>query len=67
MPASMRAQRVLMMHCSNLVQRLQAARRNLRLRQELAQLARFDPLILDDSSCMRRDHSETALSPILTS
>jgi DNA replication protein DnaC len=42
-----------------LVQRLQAARRDLRLPNELAKLDRFDLLILDDLSYVRRDQAET--------
>ncbi len=47
--------RVLFARCSELVQRLQAARRDLRLAHELAKLDRFDLLILDDLSYVRRD------------
>jgi DNA replication protein DnaC len=43
------------------VQRLQAARRDLRLPQELAKLDRFDLLILDDLSYVRRDQAETSV------
>jgi DNA replication protein DnaC len=43
------------------VQRLQAARRDLKLPQELAKLDRFDLLILDDLSYMRRDQAETSV------
>ena len=50
--------RVLFTRCSELVQRLQAARRDLRLPQELAKLDRFDLLILDDLSYVRRDQAE---------
>lgn len=39
--------RVLFTRCSDLVQRLQAARRDLRLPQEMTKLDRFDLLILD--------------------
>ena len=46
--------RVLFARCSKLVQRLQAARRDLRLSQELARLDRFDLMILDDLSYVRR-------------
>ena len=53
--------RVLFMRCSDLVQRLQAARRDLRLPQELAKLDRFDLLILDDLSYVRRDQAETSV------
>lgn len=53
--------RVLFMRCSDLVQRLQAARRDLRLPQELSKLDRFDLLILDDLSYVRRDQAETSV------
>jgi len=53
--------RVLFIRCSELVQRLQAARRDLRLPQELAKLDRFDLLILDDLSYVRRDQAETSV------
>lgn len=53
--------RVLFMRCSDLVQRLQAARRDLRMPQELAKLDRFDLLILDDLSYVRRDQNETSV------
>ena len=53
--------RVLFTRCSDLVQRLQAARRDLRLPQELAKLDRFDLLILDDLSYVRRDQAETTV------
>jgi len=46
--------RVLFMRCSELVQRLQTARRDLRLASELAKLDRFDLLVLDDLSYVRR-------------
>lgn len=53
--------RVLFTRCSDLVQRLQAARRDLRLPQELAKLDRFDLMILDDLSYVRRDQAETSV------
>jgi DNA replication protein DnaC len=53
--------RVLFTRCSELVQRLQAARRDLRLAHELAKLDRFDLLILDDLSYVRRDQAETSV------
>jgi DNA replication protein DnaC len=53
--------RVLFTRCSDLVQRLQAARRDLRLPQELAKLDRFELLILDDLSYVRRDQAETSV------
>jgi DNA replication protein DnaC len=59
--------RVLFTRCSGLVQRLQAARRDLRLPQELAKLYRFGLLILDDLSYVRRDKSETSVLFELTS
>jgi DNA replication protein DnaC len=53
--------RVLFTRCSDLVQRLQASRRDLRLPQDLARLDRFDLLILDDLSYVRRDQAETSV------
>jgi DNA replication protein DnaC len=53
--------RVLFVRCSDLVQRLQAARRDLRMPQEFAKLDRFDLLILDDLSYVRRDQAETSV------
>ncbi|MCL4699328.1 MAG: IS21-like element helper ATPase IstB [Burkholderiaceae bacterium] len=53
--------RVLFVRTGDLVQRLQAARRDLRLPQELAKLDRFDLMILDDISYVRRDHAETSV------
>jgi len=53
--------RVLFTRCSDLVQRLQVARRDLRLPQELAKLDRFDLIILDDLSYVRRDQAETSV------
>lgn len=53
--------RVLFMRCGDLVQRLQAARRDLRLPQELAKLDRFDLLILDELSYVRKDQAETSV------
>lgn len=53
--------RVLFARCGDLVQRLQVARRDLRLAQELAKLDRFDLLILDDLSYVRRDQAETSV------
>ena len=46
---------------SDLLQRLQAARRDLRLPAELAKLDRFDLLIADDFSYVRRDQAETSV------
>ncbi len=53
--------RVLFTRCGDLVQRLQTARRDLRLAQEIAKLDRFDLLILDDLSYVRRDQAETSV------
>jgi len=53
--------RVLFTRCSDLVQRLQAARRDLRLPQEMAKLDRFDLLVLDDLGYVRRDQAETSV------
>jgi DNA replication protein DnaC len=53
--------RVLFARCSDIVQRLSAARRDLRLPQELQKLDRFDLLILDDISYVRRDQVETSV------
>ena len=57
--ADRRGLTVLFTRTSELVQRLQAARRDLRLPAELAKLDRFDLLILDDLSYVRRDQAET--------
>lgn len=56
-----RGHKVLFTRTSELVQRLQAARRDLRLPSELAKLERFDLLILDDLSYARRDQAETSV------
>ena len=56
-----RGYKVLFVRTSELVQRLQAARRDLRLPAELAKLDRFDLLILDDLSYARRDQAETSV------
>ncbi len=53
--------RVLYMRTSELVQRLQAARQNLQLPQALAKLDRYDLLILDDISYVRKDQAETSV------
>lgn len=51
--------RALFMRAAELVQKLQAARRDLALPQMLAKLDRFDLLILDDLGYVRADHAET--------
>jgi len=56
-----RGHKVLFTRTGELVQRLQAARRDLRLPSELAKLERFDLLILDDLSYARRDQAETSV------
>lgn len=56
-----RGWRVLFMRTGELVQRLQAARRDLRLPAELAKLDRFDLLVLDDISYVKRDQAETSV------
>lgn len=53
--------RVLFMRTSELVQRLQAARQSLQLPQALAKLDRYDLLILDDISYVRKDQAETSV------
>jgi DNA replication protein DnaC len=56
-----RGYKVLFVRTSDLVQRLQAARRDLRLPAELTKLDRVDLLILDDLSYARRDQAETSV------
>ena len=56
-----RGKRVYFTRTTDLVQRLQAARRDLRLPAEIAKLDRFDLLLLDDFSYVRRDQSETTV------
>lgn len=53
--------RVLYQRTSELVQRLQAARQSLQLPQTLAKLDRYDLLILDDLSYVRKDQAETSV------
>ena len=53
--------RVLFMRTSEMVQRLQAARQGLQLPATLAKLDRFDLLILDDLSYVRKDQAETSV------
>jgi DNA replication protein DnaC len=52
--------RVLFSRTVDLVQRLQAARRELALPATLAKLDRFDLLVLDDISYVRKDQAETS-------
>lgn len=56
-----RGYRVHFARTSDLVQRLQVARREMRLPAEIAKLDRFDLLILDDLSYVRRDQAETSV------
>ncbi len=56
-----RGYKVLFVRTSELVQRLQAMRRDLRLPAELAKLERYDLLVLDDFSYARRDQAETSV------
>lgn len=51
--------RVLFTRTTDLVQKLQAARRDLSLPQQLAKLDRFDLLILDDLGYVRKNQAET--------
>ena len=53
--------RVLYIRTSEWVQRLQAARQSLQLPQALAKLDRYDLLILDDISYVRKDQAETSV------
>jgi DNA replication protein DnaC len=53
--------RVLFSRTGDLVQRLQAARRDLQLPAALAKLDKFDLLILDDISYVRKDQAETSV------
>jgi len=53
--------RVMYMRTSELVQRLQAARQSMQLPQALAKLDRYDLLILDDISYVRKDQAETSV------
>ena len=53
--------RVLFSRTGDLVQRLQAARRELALPAALAKLDRFDLLVLDDLSYVRKDQAETSV------
>lgn len=53
--------RVLYMRTTELVQRLQATRQSLQLPQALANLDRYDLLILDDLSYVRKDQAETRM------
>ena len=53
--------RVLLTRTTEMVQRLQAARQTLQLPSALAKLDRFDLIILDDISYVRKDQAETSV------
>ena len=53
--------RILYSRTTDLVQKLQAARRDLVLEQALARLDRFDLVILDDIAYAQKDQSETSV------
>src|SRR6195952_873652 len=53
--------RVLCTRTSELVQKLQVARKSLQLPSALAKLDRFDLIILDDLSYVRKDQAETSV------
>jgi DNA replication protein DnaC len=54
-----KGKRVLFSRTTDLVQKLQAARRDLALPGTLAKLDRFDILVLDDLGYVRKDQAET--------
>jgi len=54
-----KGKRVLFTRTTDLVQKLQAARRDLALPTSLAKLDRFDVLVLDDLGYVRKDQAET--------
>ncbi len=56
-----RGHRVLMIRTFDLVQRLQTARQNLCLAQDIQKLDKFDLLILDDISYVQKDQAETSV------
>jgi DNA replication protein DnaC len=56
-----RGYRVLFTRTTDLVQQLQAARQALTLAHEIKKLDRFDLLILDDLSYVRKDQAETSV------
>ena len=53
--------RVLFARTTDLVQRLQVARRELALEAAIAKLDRYDLLILDDIAYVSKDHAETSV------
>jgi DNA replication protein DnaC len=56
-----RGKRVFFTRTTDMVQRLQAARRDLALPSLLAKLDKFDTLVLDDLGYARKDQAETAV------
>ena len=56
-----RGRRVLFMRTTDLVQRLQAARRDLALESTLAKLDKYHLLILDDLAYVAKDQAETSV------
>jgi len=56
-----RGYRVLFTRTTDLVQRLQTARQALTLSQDIAKLDRFDLIIADDISYVRKDQAETSV------
>lgn len=56
-----RGKRVLFTRATDMVQRLQAARRDLALSALIAKLDRYDALVLDDLGYARKDQAETAV------
>lgn len=53
--------RVLFARTTDLVQKLQVARRELQLEAAIAKLDKFDLLILDDLACVTKDQAETSV------
>lgn len=53
--------RVLFTRTTDLVQRLQVARRDLALESAIAKLDRYDLLVLDDIAYVSKDHAETSV------
>ena len=53
--------RVMFARTTDLVQRLQVARRELALESAIAKLDRYDLLILDDIAYVTKDHAETSV------
>lgn len=56
-----RGHKVLFMRASELVHRLQAARRDLQLPSKCTNLDRFNPIVLDEFTYAQRDRAETSV------